>query len=99
MGVSDFGRGRWIAQRCCWFTGSLVRWFTRLGDSAVPQSTSQPPTTNLGIAEPASPSNPMIQPDAFGRQLGMHEPISRRDFINGTLVAGAGAWLGGRMPI
>ena len=29
-------------------------------------------------------------------RLGMHEPISRRDFINGTLVAGAGMWLGGR---
>ncbi len=37
----------------------------------------------------------MTQPDD---QLGMHEPISRRDFIEGTLVAGAGAWLGGRMP-
>ena len=36
--------------------------------------------------------------DAFGDRLGMHEPISRRDFINGALVAGAGAWLGGRVP-
>ena len=27
-------------------------------------------------------------------RLGMHEPITRRDFINGTLVAGAGALLG-----
>ena len=35
---------------------------------------------------------------AFGERLGMHEPISRRDFINGALVAGAGAWLGGRAP-
>jgi spermidine dehydrogenase len=28
-------------------------------------------------------------------RLGMNEPISRRDFINGTLAAGAGVWLGG----
>jgi spermidine dehydrogenase len=31
-------------------------------------------------------------------RLGMHEPISRRDFINGTLVAGAGFWLAGYAP-
>ena len=31
-------------------------------------------------------------------RLGMHEPISRRDFINGTLAAGAGVWMGGRAP-
>ena len=37
----------------------------------------------------------MTHPD---ERLGMHEPISRRDFIEGTLVAGAGAWLGGQMP-
>ena len=36
--------------------------------------------------------------DAAGERLGMHEPISRRDFINGTLAAGAGLWLGGRAP-
>jgi len=35
---------------------------------------------------------------AGNERLGMNEPISRRDFINGTLAAGAGAWLGGRMP-
>lgn len=35
--------------------------------------------------------------DSFDR-LGMNEPISRRDFINGTLAAGAGMWLGGRTP-
>jgi spermidine dehydrogenase len=29
----------------------------------------------------------------------MNEPISRRDFINGTLAAGAGVWLGGRVPL
>ena len=33
-----------------------------------------------------------------GERLGMNEPISRRDFVNGTLAAGAGMWLGGRMP-
>lgn len=31
-------------------------------------------------------------------RLGMHEPISRRDFINGTLAAGAGVWMGVRAP-
>ena len=36
--------------------------------------------------------------DAFGERLGMNEPISRRDFINGTLAAGAGVWLGDRLP-
>lgn len=36
--------------------------------------------------------------DALGERLGMNEPISRRDFINGTLAAGAGVWLGGRFP-
>ena len=28
----------------------------------------------------------------------MNEPISRREFINGTLAMGAGAWLHGQMP-
>ena len=32
-------------------------------------------------------------------RLGMNEPVSRRDFINGSLAAGAGLWLGGRMPM
>jgi spermidine dehydrogenase len=36
--------------------------------------------------------------DASGERLGMNEPISRRDFINGTLAASAGLWLGGRAP-
>src|SRR5215213_8611926 len=36
--------------------------------------------------------------DAAGARLGMNEPISRRDFINGTLAASAGLWLGGRAP-
>src|SRR5262245_504978 len=31
-------------------------------------------------------------------RLGMHEPISRRDFLNGTLLAGAGLVLGPRLP-
>ena len=31
-------------------------------------------------------------------RLGMNTPITRRDFINGTLAAGAGVWLGGRGP-
>jgi spermidine dehydrogenase len=31
-------------------------------------------------------------------RLGMREPISRRDFINGTLAAGAGVWLRGHAP-
>ncbi|HKH92139.1 MAG TPA: FAD/NAD(P)-binding protein [Gemmatimonadaceae bacterium] len=35
---------------------------------------------------------------AGNERLGMNEPISRRDFINGTLAAGAGVWLSGRMP-
>ena len=38
------------------------------------------------------------RPDAAGERLGMHEPISRRDFVNGTLAAGVGLWLGGRAP-
>ena len=36
--------------------------------------------------------------DASGERLGMNEPISRRDFINGTLAASAGLWLGGSAP-
>jgi len=36
--------------------------------------------------------------DASGERLGMNEPISRRDFINSTLAASAGLWLGGRAP-
>jgi spermidine dehydrogenase len=36
---------------------------------------------------------------APGERLGMNEPISRRDFINGTLAASAGMWLGSRAPI
>jgi spermidine dehydrogenase len=36
--------------------------------------------------------------DAAGDRLGMNEQISRRDFINGTLAASAGLWLGGRAP-
>jgi spermidine dehydrogenase len=31
-------------------------------------------------------------------RLGMDAPISRRDFVNGTLAAGAGLWLGGHAP-
>ena len=31
-------------------------------------------------------------------RLGMNEPISRRDFVNGTLVAGAGLFLRGQLP-
>jgi spermidine dehydrogenase len=30
--------------------------------------------------------------------LGMNEPISRRDFLNGTILAGAGLLLGGGLP-
>ena len=29
----------------------------------------------------------------------MNEPISRRDFINGALAAGAGLWAGGQLPL
>ena len=36
---------------------------------------------------------------AGDERLGMNESISRRDFINGSLAAGAGLWLGGRMPM
>ncbi|MFL5479166.1 MAG: NAD(P)-binding protein, partial [Gemmatimonadaceae bacterium] len=36
--------------------------------------------------------------DAAGDRLGMNEPISRRDFVNGTLLAGAGLLLGNRLP-
>src|SRR5437868_12387895 len=32
-------------------------------------------------------------------RLGMHEPITRRDFVNGTLAAGAGMLLGARAPV
>src|SRR5690349_1649772 len=39
----------------------------------------------------------MMRPDPSGAhgddRLGMHEPISRRDFVNGTLAAGAGMLL------
>lgn len=32
-------------------------------------------------------------------RLGMHEPISRRDFLNGTLLASAGLVLGRHAPV
>ena len=32
-------------------------------------------------------------------QLGMSEPTSRRDFVNGMLVAGAGIVANGRVPL
>ena len=32
-------------------------------------------------------------------RLGMKEPISRRDFLNGTLVAGAGLLFIGKTPL
>src|SRR5690348_10259738 len=31
-------------------------------------------------------------------RLGMNQPISRRDFVNGTLLTGAGLLLGSRLP-
>ena len=41
----------------------------------------------------------MIKPGATGMdRLGMNEPISRRDFVNGALVAGAGLFLHGEVP-
>ena len=36
--------------------------------------------------------------DRHDDRLGMNEPISRRDFLNGTLVAGAGLILRGDLP-
>jgi len=33
-----------------------------------------------------------------GDRLGMNEPISRRDFLNGTLAVGAGLFLHGKLP-
>ena len=36
--------------------------------------------------------------DSQGDRLGMNEPISRRDFVNGTLLAGAGMLLSGHAP-
>src|SRR5437868_3046388 len=44
---------------------------------------------------------PMNAPHDHGapdERLGMHEPITRRDFLNGTLVAGAGLLLGSQPP-
>src|SRR6478672_545275 len=43
---------------------------------------------------PDGPSQPTPNDD----RLGMNEPISRRDFVNGALVAGAGMLLNGRTP-
>jgi spermidine dehydrogenase len=40
----------------------------------------------------------MRMPNGKDHRLGMHEPISRRDFVNGALVAGTGMLLGGRLP-
>src|SRR5687767_3793391 len=37
-------------------------------------------------------------PDRQDDRLGMNEPISRRDFLNGTLVAGAGLLFRGQAP-
>jgi spermidine dehydrogenase len=44
-----------------------------------------------------SPRDPSVH-DRHDDRLGMNEPISRRDFLNGTLVAGAGLVLGGQVP-
>ena len=43
---------------------------------------------------PRKPTTPPRQDE----RLGMNEPISRRDFVNGTLAAGAGLLLHGRLP-
>ena len=43
---------------------------------------------------PRKPATPPRQDE----RLGMNEPISRRDFVNGTLAAGAGLVLHGRLP-
>ena len=43
---------------------------------------------------PRKPTTPPRQDD----RLGMNEAISRRDFVNGTLIAGAGLALHGRLP-
>ena len=37
-------------------------------------------------------------PSPHDDRLGMHEPITRRDFVNATLVAGAGMLLHGKTP-
>ena len=37
-------------------------------------------------------------PNSHDDRLGMNEAISRRDFLNGTLVAGAGYFLHGKIP-
>jgi len=47
----------------------------------------------LGLRTPLNGS----QPD--DDRLGMNEPISRRDFLNGALLAGAGLYLNGRAPV
>ncbi|HKN67907.1 MAG TPA: FAD/NAD(P)-binding protein, partial [Gemmatimonadaceae bacterium] len=44
-----------------------------------------------------TPRKPATAPRQDER-LGMNEPISRRDFVNGTLAAGAGLVLHGRLP-
>ena len=44
-----------------------------------------------------TPRKPIVPPRQDDR-LGMNESISRRDFVNGTLVAGAGLVLHGRLP-
>lgn len=43
-----------------------------------------------------TPSDPAANRPHDDR-LGMHEPITRRDFVNGALVAGAGLLLNGRV--
>src|SRR5438105_4763779 len=40
-----------------------------------------------------------LPPTRHDDRLGMNESISRRDFLNGTLVAGAGLLLHGHMPV
>jgi spermidine dehydrogenase len=39
-----------------------------------------------------------LQPTLNDDRLGMNEPISRRDFVNGVVLAGAGMLLNGRAP-
>src|SRR6478672_2473002 len=55
-------------------------------------------TTRQGRPSSMNAPHNATPQDGQGDRLGMNEPISRRDFVNGALLAGAGLLVNGHAP-